>query len=176
MAAALRHAPRHNHHLQHTCQKRIGLPCLELSQPVHVCAGDTLEVLTYERLLPLKAEKTALGTLEGVRKGDCLVAFSRREVHTTKRALETWATLKCCVVYGALPAEARTQQVHFLESPPGMLVTCTARSLLSTGALKCWHILLCTLLSASLGHEHFEVLHGVWRFSCRRSQAAGLAN
>lgn len=76
-----------------------------------MCTGDTLTVLTYERLLPLKAGKTALGTLDGVRKGDCLVAFSRQEVHTTKRALETWATLKCCVVYGALPAEARTQQV-----------------------------------------------------------------
>lgn len=54
----------------------------------------------------------ALRTLEGVRKGDCLVAFSRREVHTTKRALESWGALKCCVVYGALPAESRTQQVR----------------------------------------------------------------
>ncbi len=80
--------------------------------PLRACAGDTLEVLEYERLLPLKAEKAALGTLEGVRKGDCLVAFSRREVHTTKRALESWGALKCCVVYGALPAESRTQQVR----------------------------------------------------------------
>ncbi len=111
MAAALQHLPRGHHHLQHTCQKRNGLPCIVRSQPVRMCTGDTLTVLTYERLLPLKAEKTALGTLDGVRKGDCLVAFSRREVHTTKRALETWATLKCCIVYGALPAEARTQQV-----------------------------------------------------------------
>lgn len=39
------------------------------------------------------------------------MAFSRREVHATKRALEAWGALKCCVVYGALPAEARTQQV-----------------------------------------------------------------
>ena len=82
---------------------------------LHACAGDTLEVLQYERLLPLKAEKAALGTLEGVRKGDCLVAFSRREVHSTKRALESWGALKCCVVYGALPAESRTQQVCLLH-------------------------------------------------------------
>ena len=77
-----------------------------------LCAGDTLEVRQYERLLPLKPEKAALGSLEGVRKGDCLVAFSRREVHASKRALESWGALKCCVVYGALPAEARTQQVR----------------------------------------------------------------
>ena len=75
-------------------------------------AGDSLEVITYERLLPLKAEKTALSTLQAVRKGDCLVAFSRREVHTIKRAVDAWGALKCCVVYGALPAEARTQQVQ----------------------------------------------------------------
>lgn len=74
-------------------------------------AGDTLEVREYERLLPLKAEKAALGTLQGVRKGDCLVAFSRREVHAIKRALEAWGAFKSCVVYGALPAESRTQQV-----------------------------------------------------------------
>ena len=80
--------------------------------PAHAFAGDVLEVLQYERLLPLKAEKAAVGTLEGVRKGDCLVAFSRREVHSTKRALESWGALKCCVVYGALPAESRTQQVR----------------------------------------------------------------
>ena len=78
-------------------------------------AGDSLEVLTYERLLPLKAEKAALGTLQAVRKGDCLVAFSRREVHAIKRALDAWGALKCCVVYGALPAEARTQQVQLLQ-------------------------------------------------------------
>ena len=74
-------------------------------------AGDTLEVREYERLLPLKAEKAALGTLQGVRKGDCLVAFSRREVHAIKRALEAWGAFRSCVVYGALPAESRTQQV-----------------------------------------------------------------
>ena len=83
---------------------------------LRVRAGDSLEVLTYERLLPLKAEKAALGTLQAVRKGDCLVAFSRREVHAIKRALDAWGALKCCVVYGALPAEARTQQVQLLQA------------------------------------------------------------
>ena len=81
---------------------------------MRACAGDTLEVLEYERLLPLKAEKAALGSLQGVRRGDCLVAFSRREVHAIKRALEAWGALKCCIVYGALPAEARTQQVTIM--------------------------------------------------------------
>ena len=83
-----------------------------MSYAIHACEGDTLEVREYERLLPLKAEKAALGTLHGVRRGDCLVAFSRREVHTTNCALESWGALKCCVVYGALPAESRTQQVR----------------------------------------------------------------
>ena len=89
---------------------------LSLTKGLHVPAGDSLEVRTYERLLPLKAEKAALGTLQAVRKGDCLVAFSRRDVHAIKRALDAWGALKCCVVYGALPAEARTQQVQLLPA------------------------------------------------------------
>ena len=94
-----------------------------LKKGLHVPAGDSLEVLTYERLLPLKAERTALGTLQAVRKGDCLVAFSRREVHAIKRALDAWGALKCCVVYGALPAEARTQQVQLRHG--GAMPMCT---------------------------------------------------
>lgn len=52
-----------------------------------VHAGDTLEVREYERLLPLKAETAALGSLKGMRKEDCMVAFSRGEVHAIKCAL-----------------------------------------------------------------------------------------
>lgn len=76
-----------------------------------LCAGDTLEVRTYERLLPLVPQPAAITSLKTVRRGDCLVAFSRRDVHGIKRAIDSHGALKCCMVYGALPAEARTQQV-----------------------------------------------------------------
>ena len=79
-----------------------------------LCAGDTLEVRTYERLVPLVPQPAAITSLKTVRRGDCLVAFSRRDVHGIKRAIDSHGALKCCMVYGALPAEARTQQVFIL--------------------------------------------------------------
>lgn len=66
---------------------------------------------TYERLLPLVPQAAALTSLKTVRRGDCLVAFSRRDVHAIKRAIDSHGAFKSCIVYGALPAEARTAQV-----------------------------------------------------------------
>ena len=66
-AAALKQ--RHLVSVSGICQVlKVSLTSVRL----RVRAGDSLEVLTYERLLPLKAEKAALGTLQAVRKGDCL--------------------------------------------------------------------------------------------------------
>lgn len=75
------------------------------------CVGDTLEVKTYERLLPLVPHDLALGSLRSVQRGDCVVAFSRKEVHAIKRAIDSYGHLRCCMVYGALPSEARKEQV-----------------------------------------------------------------
>ncbi|BDA48563.1 ATP-dependent RNA helicase SUV3L, mitochondrial [Coccomyxa sp. Obi] len=80
-------------------------------------AGDTLEVRTYERLLPLVPQAAALTSLKTVRRGDCLVAFSRREVHAIKRAIDSHGAFKSCIVYGALPAEARTAQATLFNAP-----------------------------------------------------------
>ena len=60
-------------------------------------------MLEYKRLLPLKAEKAAVGSLQGVRRGDCLVAFSRREVHAIKRALEAWGRSSAASSTGRCP-------------------------------------------------------------------------
>jgi ATP-dependent RNA helicase SUPV3L1/SUV3 len=69
------------------------------------CAGDVLEVRSYERLLPLVPQAAPVESLKKVHRGDCVVAFSRRDVHAIKRAIDSHGALKCCMVYGALPAE-----------------------------------------------------------------------
>ena len=84
---------------------------------VYACAGDTLEVFEYERLLPLKAEKAALGTLEGVRKGDCLVAFSRRGCTPPSVRLRPGAP--CAAASSTAPSRAkraRSRHVHLSMS------------------------------------------------------------
>lgn len=83
-----------------------------------VCAdtGDDLEVHQYERFKPLVVEaKTLLGDLKNVRSGDCIVAFSRREIFEVKLAIEKFTKHKCCVIYGALPPETRRQQAKLFN-------------------------------------------------------------
>lgn len=80
--------------------------------------GDTMEVVTYERLTPLcVSEKALLGDLKQIKRGDCVVAFSRREIFQLKRKIEELTPLKCCVVYGNLPPEIRSLQAKLFNQP-----------------------------------------------------------
>ncbi|GAB2264380.1 hypothetical protein Droror1_Dr00027794 [Drosera rotundifolia] len=73
--------------------------------------GDELVEQRYERFKTLVVEaKTLLGDLSNVRAGDCVVAFSRREIFEVKLAIEKQTKYRCCVIYGALPPETRRQQ------------------------------------------------------------------
>eukprot|EP00803_Ostreobium_quekettii_P001475 evm.model.scf_100EXC.6 EVM.evm.TU.scf_100EXC.6 scf_100EXC:44762-53616(+) len=90
---------------------------IELLQ--HLCeeCGDELEIRKFQRLSPLTVQKEALGALDAVEVGDCLVAFSRREVHSLKRQIEMRGRHLCCMVYGALPPEARSNQAVLFNTP-----------------------------------------------------------
>ncbi|PQQ10077.1 DExH-box ATP-dependent RNA helicase DExH18 mitochondrial [Prunus yedoensis var. nudiflora] len=78
--------------------------------------GDELYEHHYERFKPLVVEaKTLLGDLKNVRSGDCVVAFSRREVFEVKIAIEKYTNHRCCVIYGALPPETRRQQANLFN-------------------------------------------------------------
>lgn len=73
--------------------------------------GDELVVNRYERLTPLQVADSSLGgTLKTVRKGDCIVAFSRTAIFEIKQRVEHDTGMKCAVVYGALPPEIRNEQ------------------------------------------------------------------
>lgn len=84
-----------------------------------VCSdtGDELVEHHYERFKPLVVEaKTLLGDLKNVRSGDCIVAFSRREIFEVKLAIEKYTNHRCCVIYGALPPETRRQQASLFNN------------------------------------------------------------
>ncbi|XVF60521.1 hypothetical protein PTKIN_Ptkin08bG0054200 [Pterospermum kingtungense] len=78
--------------------------------------GDELDEHHYGRFKPLVVEaKTLLGDLRNVRSGDCVVAFSRREIFEVKMAIEKHTSHRCCVIYGALPPETRRQQANLFN-------------------------------------------------------------
>ncbi|XP_023514781.1 DExH-box ATP-dependent RNA helicase DExH18, mitochondrial [Cucurbita pepo subsp. pepo] len=78
--------------------------------------GDELHEQHYGRFKPLVVEaKTLLGDLRNVRSGDCIVAFSRREIFEVKLAIEKLTKHRCCVIYGALPPETRRHQANLFN-------------------------------------------------------------
>ena len=47
--------------------------------------GEPLEVHEYERFTPLKVQRGLGGRYRNVRPGDCIVAFSRKDIFTIKQ-------------------------------------------------------------------------------------------
>ena len=105
----------------------IGLPAREL----HLCGdpamvklvervaaelGDDLTVHRYERLQPLRVLRKTFDDVKHVESGDCLVAFSRRDVHRLKTEVEVRAKKRVCVIYGGLPPEARSRQAELFNN------------------------------------------------------------
>ncbi|GAA5856184.1 hypothetical protein JCM8547_000809 [Rhodosporidiobolus lusitaniae] len=86
---------------------------VELVQKIAKETGDECVVKRYERLSPLKvAEKSLEGDLSRIRRGDCLVTFSRSNIFAFKRAVEQQTGLKVAVAYGGLPPEVREEQAR----------------------------------------------------------------
>ena len=80
--------------------------------------GDELEVHTYKRLTPLETMPTSLRRrLYNLRKGDCVVVFSRVGIHAMKKEIENVTQKRVAVVYGSLPPEIRAQQARLFNDP-----------------------------------------------------------
>eukprot|EP00892_Ulva_mutabilis_P010547 jgi/Ulvmu1/7865/UM004_0096.1 len=108
----------------------LGLPARE----VHVCGdhsctdlvrtlcsltGKEFKLHTYERLTPLSVGQSGLGDggYRGLQRGDCVIAFSRRELYKIKAEIESKTTFKAAIIYGALPPEARRTQAQLFNDP-----------------------------------------------------------
>ncbi|CAM6087359.1 unnamed protein product [Calypogeia fissa] len=97
----------------HLCGDPSALPLIR-----NLCSGtgDELVEYEYERFMPLKvAEESLRGDFRNIEAGDCIVAFSRRDIFDIKREVELASKHRCCVVYGALPPETRTQQAKLFN-------------------------------------------------------------
>ncbi|SCU95405.1 LANO_0E10264g1_1 [Lachancea nothofagi CBS 11611] len=97
----------------HLCGEKSALPLVE---KIVKMTGDELIVNEYERLGELKIEDTSLkGGLKGLRKGDCVVAFSKKKILDLKLKIEKMTDLKVAVIYGSLPPETRIQQANMFN-------------------------------------------------------------
>ena len=97
----------------HVCGEPRMVPLLK-----ELCSitGDTLEIQTYDRLCPLEFS-SPVSSIRDLKRGDCIVAFSRKDIYAIKSQIERESRFKCCVVYGSLPPETRKLQAQLFNDP-----------------------------------------------------------
>lgn len=90
--------------------------------------GDEFVVKRYTRLSPLVVGEQSLGgDMSKIRRGDCLVTFSRSNIFAFKRVIEEKTGLRVAVAYGGLPPEVREEQARvFNEGGYDVLVASDA--------------------------------------------------
>ena len=102
-------------HEVHLCGEERAVP---LIRELAAGMGEKLEIHHYERLSPLRTMSTSLdGKLKNLRKGDCVVVFSRLGIHALKKEIEKSTEKRVAVVYGSLPPETRAQQAKLFNDP-----------------------------------------------------------
>ena len=99
----------------HLCGEERSVP---LIRELAASMGEDIEIRTYERLSPLETMSTSLGhRLSDLRKGDCVVVFSRVGIHSMKKEIEVATQKRVALVYGSLPPEIRAQQARLFNDP-----------------------------------------------------------
>lgn len=99
----------------HLCGEERSVP---LIRELAASMGDKIEIHTYKRLSPLITMSTSLERrLSDLRKGDCVVVFSRLGIHAMKKDIERKTQKRVAVVYGSLPPEIRAQQAKLFNDP-----------------------------------------------------------
>lgn len=101
---------------------------VDLVQKIAAELGDECVVKRYQRLSPLVVSEQSLNSdLSRIRKGDCLVTFSRSNIFAFKRSIEEKTGLRVAVAYGGLPPEVREEQARaFNEGNYDVLVASDA--------------------------------------------------
>lgn len=91
----------------HLCGEERAVECI---RNIAKLTGDTLEVKRYTRLGKLTVEQRPVGNVHRLRRGDCVVAFSKKKILQLKCEIEELTDLRVGIVYGALPPEIRSQE------------------------------------------------------------------
>ncbi|AAS54251.1 AGL240Wp [Eremothecium gossypii ATCC 10895] len=92
----------------HLCGEPSVLPFI---QRLVAMTGDKLVINEYQRLGKLEVESKPLPErFHGLKKGDCLVSFSKRKTLDLKLQIERAKKCKVAVIYGSLPPETRVHQ------------------------------------------------------------------
>ncbi|CRL07148.1 CLUMA_CG020141, isoform A [Clunio marinus] len=102
-----------------------------IAEEIHVCGepgtaellkrlcgttGEELEIREYKRLTSLTVESSALTTLDNVQPGDCIVCFSKNDIYSVSREIESRGK-EVAVIYGTLPPGTKLAQAAKFNDP-----------------------------------------------------------
>lgn len=90
----------------HLCGEEAAI---DLVKKILMPTGDIIEVIHYKRLTPLVIEDKPLKDLQNVRRGDCIVCFTKDSIYQVSMVLERMGH-EVAVVYGTLPPGAKLAQ------------------------------------------------------------------
>ncbi|GJQ83874.1 hypothetical protein Trydic_g6752 [Trypoxylus dichotomus] len=82
---------------------------INLIQQLCLTCGEDVEVRKYKRLTDLRIEDSALGSLDNVQPGDCIVCFSKNDIYSVSRGIESTGK-EVAVIYGGLPPGTKLAQ------------------------------------------------------------------
>lgn len=88
----------------------------DLLQKLCYTTGEELEIRHYKRLTDLIVEDSALTTLDNVRPGDCIVCFSKNDIYSVSREIESRGN-EVAVIYGTLPPGTKLAQAAKFNDP-----------------------------------------------------------
>ncbi|KYQ93013.1 Mitochondrial RNA helicase [Tieghemostelium lacteum] len=87
---------------------------VNLVQKICAITGDSMEIKNYERLAELRLSPKIPKPKE-LKKGDCVIAFTRKKILEMKDLFEKKYGYKCGVVYGPLPPLTRVNQAKLFN-------------------------------------------------------------
>ncbi|KAF2902033.1 hypothetical protein ILUMI_04132 [Ignelater luminosus] len=89
---------------------------IDLIQQLCLTTGEDVEIRKYKRLTDLRIESSALGTLNNVQPGDCIVCFNKNDIYSVSRAIEATGK-EVAVIYGGLPPGTKLAQAAKFNDP-----------------------------------------------------------
>jgi ATP-dependent RNA helicase SUPV3L1/SUV3 len=75
-----------------------------------------VQVRKYKRLTDLEVEDSAMGSLDAVQPGDCIVCFSKHDIYSVSRGIEARGH-EVAVIYGGLPPGTKLAQAQKFNDP-----------------------------------------------------------
>ncbi|XP_017774376.1 PREDICTED: ATP-dependent RNA helicase SUV3 homolog, mitochondrial [Nicrophorus vespilloides] len=82
---------------------------IDLIRQLCLTTGEDVEIRNYKRLTELKIEDSAIGSLDKVEPGDCIVCFSKNDIYSVSRGIEA-SGKEVAVIYGGLPPNTKLAQ------------------------------------------------------------------